>query len=373
MRVEGVLFAVLLNLAAVAQDREPYKASLHFDDSPRGNERFRMAFYNVENLFDTRDDSLTRDDAFTPMGENYYGWEKYRKKTAASGRTILALGGWEPVELIGLCEVENRYVLESLTKYGMLGDDYAIVHEDSPDGRGIDVAALYRPSKFQLLFYEYLRVEYPEDPGFRTRDALYISGILPNKDTLHFFVNHWPSRWGGQFETQEMRFAAARTIGKRVDAIRARNPRASIVITGDLNDYPNDLSVRNVLGAVAPGEPLADRQLVNLSAPIQYKFGSHSFAGEWGVLDHFIVHAPLLSLEAPTRVWNETAMIFDAPWLLKKNAAGNSVSNRFYQGPMYMGGYSDHLPIYLDLDLNPGEEKRATPMESPRFTDQSEE
>ena len=321
----------------------------------RGDQKFRVVFWNVENLFDLENDSLKNDEVFTPDGENRYTFSRYKKKSTGLAQTMLAMGGNEPVEFIGLCEVENQWVLEGLTIHSPLKKvGYKIIHEESPDSRGIDVAAIYRPDKFNLILYKYYRVIFPYDNDRGTRDILYAKGILPNEDTLHIFVNHWPSRYGGQFASEQGRMHVAGMIRQKVDSLNARYHNPHIVITGDFNDEPDDISLLQNLQARLSPKDAVGNDLVNLSFPIKYKFGTHSFAGEWGLLDQFIVSNSLLG-DGTTTTEPGFIGIFDAPWLLKKNAAGNSVTNRTFQGPAYQGGYSDHLPIFLDLKLRPRE------------------
>lgn len=326
-----------------------------------GNQRteqdFRIGFYNLENLFDPKEDSLTRDEAFTPEGDNRYTFSRYKEKSNGLGKTILALGGWQPAEIIGLCEVENRWVVEGLTNYTALKNvGYEIVHEDSPDRRGIDIACIYRPDRFNLILYKYYTIRFPHDPDRRTRDMLYLKGILPNQDTLHLFVNHWPSRYGGQFSSEPSRAYVASLLRQKVDSLNARFNNPNIVICGDFNDEPEDNSIKDNLDAKFSLGEAENNDLVNLMYPIRYKFGTHSFGGEWGVLDQFIVSRSLL-VEGNTFAAPNDVGIFDAPWLLTQNAAGNDVPFRSYQGPAYKGGFSDHLPIFLDLYL---QEKSAT-------------
>jgi len=312
---------------------------------------FRVAFYNVENLFDLRDDSLTRDEAFTPDGENRYTFDRYKKKSNGLARTMVALGGWQPAELIGLSEVENRWVIEGLTKHSPLKNaGYEIVHEESPDSRGIDVACIYRPDRFDLILYKYYRIRFPFDTARTTRDMLYVKGILPNSDTLHVFFNHWPSRYGGQFASEPGRHFAAETLRHKVDSLNARFVDPKIVVCGDFNDEPDDLSMTDYLRTKPYSPLLGKNDLVNLMFPVKYQFGTHNFAGEWGVLDQMIVSEPLLS-SSLTSTLPTSVGIFDAPWLLTKNAAGTLVPFRTFQGPAYKGGYSDHLPIFLDIYL----------------------
>ena len=315
----------------------------------RENADFRIGFYNVENLFDLENDPDKFDDAFTPDGENRYTFSRYKKKSVGLARTILAMGVWDPVDIVGLCEVENQWVLEGLTKHSPLRNaGYEIIHEDSPDRRGIDVACLYRPEKFNLILYKYYRVVFPHDPERKTRDILYMKGILPNTDTLHLFINHFPSRWGGQFASEPGRAYVAGMIRQKVDSLNERYNDPLIVITGDFNDEPDDISVKDVLDAKLNPADAKGNDLINLMAPIKYKFGTFFFQGEWSLIDHFIVSNQLLKGKS-TYTYANSAGIFDAPWLLTKNAAGQDVVFRTYQGPAYKGGYSDHLPIFLDL------------------------
>jgi hypothetical protein len=344
-----IAICLLTNLLCFGQEAFMRFADLERDD--HNDNVFRIGFYNVENLFDLEDDSLTRDESFTPEGSNRYTFGRYDKKKNGLGRTILALGGWQPVELMGLCEVESKWVMDGLINFSPLKNaGYEYIHEDSPDRRGIDVACLYQPDRFEPILYKYFRIKFPFDPDRKTRDMLYVKGVIPNGDTLHFFVNHWPSRWGGQFVSEPSRAYVASVLRQKVDSLQNRFDNPLIVITGDLNDEPDDLSLTESLGSKNSLENIQAGDLVNLMSPIKHKFGTHSFAGEWGVLDQFIVSENLLR-EGKTFTNYGHVGIFDAPWLLKENAAGNSVTNRTYQGPAYKGGYSDHLPIFLDLIL----------------------
>lgn len=328
----------------------PFQISTTFNDSIRGDHTFRIVFWNVENLFDTKDDPITADEAFTPDGENHWTMFRFKEKIKNLSKTLLSTGGWEPTDFIGLCEIENREVLEALVNFTPLKDkEYQIIHEDSNDPRGIDVAAMYRPQKFNLINYEYIRLKFPFSPEGRTRDILYARGILPNNDTLHIFVNHFPSRYGGQFETDPKRQYAAKILREMADSLMAINSNASILVMGDFNDHPDDKSMKEVLGAKLTQQGLAKNDLYNLMAPMQYKFGTHSFEGKWGVLDQFIVSSALFEGTGRSKI--REAKIYDAPWLIKLNAQGNTTSNRMYQGPQYLGGYADHLPILLDIDL----------------------
>lgn len=337
---------------AFSQKPKPYLASESFNETARGNERFRILFYNVENLFDYFDDSTKIDEEFLPRGGRFWTKARYTQKQNALAKTIMATGGWEPPALIGLCEIENRYVLNSLTSFtAMKAAGYEVIHQDSPDNRGIDVAVLYRPNKFKVIDYEPYTVKFPFDTASRTRDILHVIGELPNRDTLHFFVNHWPSKYGGEFETEPKRMYAAQFLRNKVDSLLAINPDASIVLTGDFNDEPDDASLLEGLRVQTDVSQIMNTDLFNLMYPIRFNTGTHSFQNEWSILDQFIVSGSLLMGTQKTSVLGQTAQIFDMPFLIIEGATGATRPFRTYQGPRYLGGYSDHLPILIDLVL----------------------
>lgn len=351
------LLIVLLLLSAgsnlYAQKGRPYLASESFEPAPRNENAFRIVFYNVENLFDYFDDSTTIDEEFLPRGDRYWGKSRYQVKQNMIAKTLIATGGWEAPELIGLCEIENRYVLETLTRFTQLeAIGYEIIHQDSRDRRGIDVAALYRPDKFRLIDYEYYRLDFPFDPDSRTRDILHVVGELPNKDTLHYFVNHWPSKFGGAFETEPKRIFAAEFLRHKADSLLALNENARIVMTGDFNDEPEEESMTEGLRTVANPEDLKKTDLFNLMYPLRYLTGTHSFENNWSIIDQFIITGNMLERGASTQVGPASAQIFDMSWLIMEGATGATRPFRTYQGPKYVGGYSDHLPILLDLKLS---------------------
>lgn len=336
----------------LAQKVKTYLASQSFNEDFRDKDRFRVVFYNVENLFDYFDDSAKMDEEFLPRGERFWNKTRYQNKQNGLAKTIMAIGGWEAPALIGLCEIENRYVLNSLTSFTALkAAGYEIIHQDSPDNRGIDVAALYRPDKFDLINYEYYSVKFPFDTASKTRDILHVIGKLPNQDTLHFFVNHWPSKYGGEFETEPKRMFVAKFLRTKVDSLLSINPNASIILTGDFNDEPDEASILEGLAPKADLLELQSTDLFNLMYSIRFNTGTHSFQNKWSIIDQLIVSGSLMDRSATTHVYQGTAQIFDMPFLIMEGATGATRPYRTYQGPKYIGGYSDHLPILLDLVL----------------------
>ena len=344
-----LLLSLLASTALLAQKGKPYLASSSFQDAKRGNNQVRVAFYNVENLFDYFNDSTTSDEDFTPLGERHWTKKRYQDKLNSIAKAIVALGGWEPPAIVGLCEVENRYVLESLVNFTQLKSiGYQIVHQDSPDQRGIDVAVLYRPQKIELINYEYYSINFPQEPSHKTRDILHFVSKLPNKDTLHYLVNHWPSKFGGEFETQPKRMYVATFLRQKLDSLLTLNSASNIVVGGDFNDDPEAKSIIDGLRLQSDRNKEAVH-FTNLMYPIRHAMGTHSFENKWSLLDQFIVSTNLLTVGNPTTVHRNTAVIFDMEWLLVRGATGALRPLRTFQGPMYIGGFSDHLPIYLDL------------------------
>lgn len=331
----------------------------NFDDSPRDGRGIRVAFYNVENLFDTEidpDPNKILQDDFTPKGMK--GWTSYRYKSKLSNiyKTMTAVGGWGgPPEVIGLCELENRKVLKDLIRNTPLNKfRYKIVHEDSPDRRGIDVGFIYRSDRFEVIDHEAIRVVFPFDKNSRTRDVLYVRGKVLGKDTLHVFVNHWPSRRGGQAASEPKRVYVASLVRKKIDEIYAKDPDANIIVMGDFNDEHENISLTETLQTNPEIEKLEEKDLYNYMHTLSknWKLGSHKYQGHWGTLDHMIVSAPLIKNRREGRLHTakKGAQIFAARFLLEEDKRYMGLQPfRTYGGPRFLGGFSDHLPIYIDL------------------------
>jgi hypothetical protein len=322
----------------------------HQTDQP---EKFRLMFYNTENFFDPFDDSLnTGDDEYLPSGDRHWTWNRYQAKLNNLYKVIVSVGGWEPPAIIGLCEVENRRVVNDLIwNTPLVKFPYGILHHESPDKRGIDVAMLYRKDIFKPIASIFIPIDFPDRPGETTRDILYAKGLLGG-DTLHLFINHWPSRSGGQNETDNKRFTVSRILKLFTDSIMRVNPEAKIVITGDFNDGPEDASIHEGLAAATVNEINSTRQLVDLSSQFAGKaaLGSHKFQGEWTVLDQFIVSCVLLKTSDGLYCRKEDVHIFNADFLLERDDQYLGMRpKRTYNGFLYAGGFSDHLPVYLDI------------------------
>ena len=322
-----------------------------FDDSYRGSESVRAMFYNLENLFDIYDDTLKNDESFLPEGDHHWGSYKYYQKSNNLGKTILAVGGWEGVEIVGLCEVENLKVLEDLTQKTVLKNtNYQILHKESPDKRGIDVALLYRSDKITVDSVQYIQVFLGKDQR-PTRDLLYATLRTTNNAKLHVFVNHWPSRYGGQMKSNPKRKAAAAVVRKYVDSILTVQPQANILLMGDFNDEPENESIHDVLRARSDSTFTDSTELYNLMSHIHGNHGTHKYQGNWGVLDQFMVTKWLFQGKNKLKV-KSGPLIFRAPYLMTKETKYPGMKPyRTYVGFKYSGGYSDHLPIFVDLQL----------------------
>lgn len=316
---------------------------------------FRVMSYNVENLFDCDDDSLTFDEDFTPEGAYHWTPNKLKQKIAKIAKVITIIGQWEPPALVGLCEVENENVIKKLVYQSPLKEQhYSYVHFESPDKRGIDVALLYQRKSFEPLEKQNIPIHYPENKNLTTRDILYVKGVVLNKDTLHVFVCHFPSRLGGELESEDNRKWVASVLRQHVDSVLAERKKANILIMGDFNDYPNNESLLNVLKSKEIKESKDSADLYNLYYELnsQPEVGTHKNQGEWGVLDQMMVSKNLLQPSSILFTSQENVHIFDADFLLQddEHFLGKKPFRTFL-GMKYMGGFSDHLPIYVDFFL----------------------
>ena len=311
---------------------------------------------NCENLFDCRHDSLKDDTQWLPDGENHWTTTRYWRKVNNIGQEILACGDPTPgpspagrgalnredagqiPDLVALCEVENDSVLVDITRRSLLRNArYQYVATDSPDPRGIDVALLYSPFTFQLLHHHALRVE-PLPDMHPTRDILYVCGRLITGDTLHVYVVHAPSRSGGEHLTRDHRLQVARRLTQSIDSIHTFSPQALIVVAGDFNDFGRARSLRAIeeagmtdVSRDARGENGAE--------------GTYRHQGEWNMLDH-VFASPRMAARV------SDCHIFDAPFLLEPDETYGGVKpRRYYMGPRYLAGFSDHLPLVVRFRL----------------------
>jgi hypothetical protein len=317
---------------------------------------YRIMFYNVENLFNTVDDTLVNDSEFLPEGKKKWTYEKYNKKLKNIFRVISAVGEWKSPEIIGLCEIENREVLEDLIRNTPLKKaGYAIVHKDSPDERGIDVALMYNKKAFKPLKYKLITVDLPQPRSRPTRDILYVKGVLGKKDTMHIFVNHWPSRMGGQKESEPKRVFTASLLRQKIDSLFrvCKNPK--IVVMGDLNDDPVDISLTEGLKSFIPKFEYQPEEMYNLSYVLfkEKNLGSLKYKANWNLFDQMVVSGALLTEGNGVFCKRESAYILQSDFLLEPDEKFMGKQPfRTFAGDQFIGGFSDHLPVYLDLFLS---------------------
>jgi predicted extracellular nuclease len=306
-----------------------------------------VVFYNVENLFDTENTPGGNDAEFTPESEKKWTLERYQKKLEDISKVLASVNQKELPEIIGLCEVENRKVLNDLVKTERLaGGKYEIAHFESPDYRGIDVALLYRPDEFNVTWSAPVKVSFADEPNFTTRDILYVKGETLNREEFHIFVNHWPSRIGGLEQTEPKRISIAQLLKSKIDSVQNVNPKANIVVMGDMNDEPSNKSLAVILEAKNPASQ--NTGLVNLMFPLhEEKQGSYNYRGNWNMLDNIIVSSGLLDNKGFQCV-EKQGFIFREEWMEYKNN-GQISPNRTYGGPNYYGGVSDHFPVFFQL------------------------
>ena len=288
---------------------------------------------NCENFFDCRHDSLKQDTEFTPEGGRHWTRTKYWTKLNHIGQEILSCSDDLP-DIVALCEVENDTVIHDLTRRSLLRNaGYEYLMTESPDVRGIDVALLYQPMRFLPLCYDYIEVEPLKDMR-PTRDILYVKGVTQKLDTLHLFIVHAPSRYGGEKASQPYRMQVAKTLTRAMEPMRGGN----IIVTGDFNDYADSEAMKYLEGC----------GLTNISRDAKgchgTAKGTYRYNGEWHSLDHFLLSAPLLP-----RV--KDVYINDAPFLLEEEPVyGGKRPRRSFTGFRYnKNGFSDHLPLVIRL------------------------
>ncbi len=316
--------------------------------------------YNVENLFDVRDNPDKDDNEFLPTGNRHWTPGRYYHKLQQMAKVISAAGEWSTPALIALCEVENDSVLYHLThKTPLRQQDYRYIITQGPDPRGINVALLYQRDQFRYLRHESIPIRFSGSKHKSTRDILHISGKILTGDTLDVLVCHFPSRYGGEKNSERDRFDAARTLREQSDSLSLIREYPQILIMGDFNDTPQDRSVSEILAAqdfpenTRITDPDAYTYYNLFASPQITRFpGSHKYQGEWSQLDQIIVNWNLIEQDSPMRVIPESIRIFAPDFLLTKDKTWRGVRPfRTYYGFKYEGGFSDHLPLVVDFRI----------------------
>ncbi len=303
-------------------------------------EPLRVVSYNVENLFHPKHDTIITNEGvngltneriiekddyeWTQEGERHWSYSRYWRKVENIARVLTNIGEWDGVDVVGLQEVENALCMRRLCR--TIGvNKYDFVHYESPDPRGIDVALMYKKARVDTLRTQAISI-----PQLPTRDILYVEALADKKDTLHLFVCHLPSQRGGKAESEWKRKAAKEVLQKAIDSVYVVHSDAKILVMGDMNSEPKDdlKGVRN-------------KALPSLEGK---RKGTHKYQGRWMCLDQFYISPAIDSIS--------TMKIYDAEWIMETDEKYMGLKpKRTYNGWKYQNGYSDHLPIVLDIEL----------------------
>jgi len=307
-------------------------------------------FYNVENLFDTIDNPLKSDEEYTPGSNKKWNSEKYYTKIDRIAEVVESVPGKLPV-LIGLAEVENEQVLlDLIARKRLRKGKYRIVHFESPDVRGIDVALLYHKRFMKILNKRKIANIFPGNEAYPSRDILYVKGLTKKKDTLHIMVNHWNSRRGGQEKSEGKRVYAANIVRNVVDSIQNIDTNAKVLIMGDFNDEPSNKSLQEIL--LAKKEVMNSMHLLNLMYPIkELGLGTYAYRGKWNMLDNIIVSKSLQNDQQGIHLKENKGFVYNPEFVCYKNREGKFFPSRTFSGKKYYAGYSDHFPVFCVFNL----------------------
>lgn len=314
-----------------------------------------IGFYNLENLFDTEDSPDTDDAEFTPQGANKWTDALYADKLKNMAQVLAVMGTDVTPDgpaILGVCEIENRRVLEDLSAQPSIRDrNYKVVQFNSPDRRGVDVGFMYQPKYFTPTESRPLHVWGPDaakgDTLF-TRDVLYVKGLLVG-EPIHVFVNHWPSRRGGEERSSPLREFAAGVARAVIDSILLKEPNAKIFVMGDLNDFPINKSVRKVMMAVEKPNKVKSKEFFNpWYAPYKKGVGTTAYQDSWGLFDMILLSKGTLN-KADTGFHYHKSRIVNDAFLIQKTDRYKGYPFRTFSNGNYQGGYSDHFPVVIYL------------------------
>ena len=318
-------------------------------------DKFTVGFYNVENLFDTisdPDSTLILRDDFTPPGTKIWNSDRYYSKLKQLDKVISNVGlddDSSGISLMGICEVENRKVLVDLLRQKNLSDrGIQVIHEDGNDHRGIDVALLYNPVKFEYLGHSTVPLILPGDSLPSSRDQLIVQGILGG-DSIYVIVSHWPSKRGGEAISNPKRNAAAALGRFLIDSLLAINNNSKVIYMGDLNDNPFASSVKNYLMTSKSFEEKGKGLMFNPMEAIQNSgLGTYCYREEWNVIDQILYSEGFVNEKFEGLKHKETK-IYSPDWIKVSEGKYKGTPFRTYAGSKYLGGYSDHFPVYSIL------------------------
>jgi predicted extracellular nuclease len=313
-----------------------------------------VAFYNQENLFDTIDDPHKNDNEFLPDGKNTWNTERYTNKINHMAKVIASMNDGKGPDIMGMCEVENDIVLTDLTNDQQLKKmRYAFVHFEGPDDRSIDNALIYQSKKFNLVSAKPYPVFIAGNPRFKTRDILMVSlREKKTKTNIILLVNHFPSRLGGEAESQPKRIAAAKILNSIYDSIHRASPEIPVIMMGDFNDEPMDASMTEALGAKGQINETDSGALFNAMFSLQERgIGSHYYKGEWHALDQMIMSQNLIYCSGKICYQPSSVGIYKQNWMVESDGKYSGAPLRTLIGQKYLNGYSDHLPVFIILNV----------------------
>lgn len=312
------------------------------------------AFYNLENLFDTLDDPNKNDDDFTPAGANAYTGKVYRDKLSKLEEVLSQIGtdvNPDGFAFVGVAEIENDQVLQDLVAQPKLANRHLkIVHYEGPDARSIDCGLLYNPKYFKVKSSQslFVRLENPDHTLYYTRDILWVTGSLGG-ETMHIFVNHWPSRRGGEEASAPSRAAAAGVAKHVIDSLMAIDPNTKVILMGDLNDDPTSASVRDVIKAKYHVNETGPGEMYNPWQDYLKKgIGTLAYQDSWNIFDQIMLSSGFLNKEQ-NGFYLQKAHIFNRNFMVTKTGRWKGYPMRTFDGAVYIGGYSDHFPTYCVL------------------------
>lgn len=332
-----LLFALGFN--PIQAQKQPYKVAI-------------IGFYNLENLFDTIDNPMVDDNEFSPNGPRRYNGTIYKDKLTKLATVISQMGtevNPDGPAILGVAEVENDTVLNDLVHHPLLEKrGYRIIHYDSKDARGIDVGFLYNPKYFTPAKSDKLFVQLPtgSKDAYFTRDVLWVTGKFDG-ETIHIYVNHWPSRSGGEKRSEPGRKAAAQVCRNHMDSIARLEKNPKVLVMGDLNDDPVNKSVSEVIGAKGDKNEVGPGGMYNPWVDLYKKgYGTLAYQDAWGLFDQILMSKPWLSNDQ-TGFFLSGPRIFNKEYMVENKGRYKGYPMRTWDGLTYRGGYSDHFPTYL--------------------------
>ena len=318
-----------------------------------GQTNFRVMFYNTENFFDTIDDPKKNDNDFLPEGAMHWTEGRYHNKLINIAKVITSAGEWDTPALVGMCEIESEKVLKDLTQYSPLRKmDYRYIITNSPDLRGINLALLYQRDKFRHLYHKNYTIRFPHNAHKHTRDILHVTGQISTQDTLDVFLCHFPSRRGGEKESEPDRLYVASVLKAKSDSLMQIRKNACILIMGDLNDEPSNRSISQILQAKPVSKDIIQQNLYNLFFNFEKRkdTGSYKYQRQWNMLDQIIVSGNLMSGNRSIRALPYTATIFYRKFMVTDDKTyGGKRPKKTFHGRKHEGGYSDHFPVIVDF------------------------